>query len=221
MRHRHRRVPFEEVHADVEIEAPVGLRRHHAGIHPQVVVALVEQREIALRLPRDVFHRPVGQRGFIEEDELLFDAQRLVDPVPVVAVAVQLEQVRIVFGLRHHDQFEQVPARQRHVRQRLAAQRIIGQNQGAVAHFRRRSARPRRTVFSKTDLRPQRQMRFHVHRIHVAVFVERERKAPDRPFGIPEGEVVAEGLVVELDGHLALLSVEHEGSCPRSATRMA
>ncbi len=58
---RHRPVPFHEIHADIEIQRPVGLGRGNAGIHPEIIVALVDDAEIALRLPRDIFHGLIGQ----------------------------------------------------------------------------------------------------------------------------------------------------------------
>ena len=47
---------------------------------------LIQNAEIALRLTGDVFHRAVGQRGFIKEGEGVINAKRLVDPAPFVAI---------------------------------------------------------------------------------------------------------------------------------------
>ena len=91
---RHRPVPLMEVHADVEVERPVGLGGHHAGIAPQLAVALVDDDEIALGLAGDVFERLHRQGGGIAEGEGLVDAQRPVDPAPLVAVLVQREDAR-------------------------------------------------------------------------------------------------------------------------------
>ena len=200
MRQRHRRVPLEEIHADVEIERPVGLGGDDAGIHPQIAVALVEDAEVALALAGDVFHRPVRQRRQVAEDEMIVDAERPVDPVPLVAVAGQRKMLGIAFRLLGHQQFEQVPAGQRHVRQRLAAQRVFRQHQRAVAHLRDIVLVDVDQVFQHAALRP-RHMRLDVDRIHVAVFVEREGKAPDVLRRVFEGEVVAERLVAENDAH--------------------
>ncbi len=63
------------------------------------------------------------------------DAERPVDPAPAVAVARQREMLGIAQRLLLHQKFEQVPAGQRHVRQRLAAQRILRQHQRAVLHL--------------------------------------------------------------------------------------
>ena len=41
-------MPFEEVHANAEIQASVGLGRHQADISPLIVVTLVEQSKISL-----------------------------------------------------------------------------------------------------------------------------------------------------------------------------
>ena len=88
MRFWHRSVPFEKVHADVEVQRPVRLSRHHSGVHPQHVITLIQNRVIALGLTRDVFQRTTRQRGFIKEGELLINAHGLVDPVPLIAIAV-------------------------------------------------------------------------------------------------------------------------------------
>ena len=56
-------------------------------------------------------------------------------------------------------------------------------------------------------------MRLDVHRIHVAVFGKRQRKAPDRLRTVAKGEVVAEGLVrFECNAHLTFApsEVQHQ-----------
>ena len=52
-------------------------------------------------------------------------------------------------------------------------------------------------------------MGLHVHRIHVAVFVEGEGKAPDCRRAVAEGEIVAEGFLSEFDVHGVLLEIQH------------
>ena len=128
-------MPFEKVHADVKIKRPVSLGGHHAGVHPEVAFALIQNAEIALRLARDVLHRAVRQGGFVAKGKGIIDAQWPVDPMPAVAVLVQREQVRVVLGLCDHDQLKQVPPGQRHVRQGLAPQRIVSEHQSPVPHL--------------------------------------------------------------------------------------
>ena len=47
-------------------------------------------------------------------------------------------------------------------------------------------------------------MLFHIHGIHIAVFVERKREPFDGPIRVFERIIVAEGFFVELDGHLSI-----------------
>jgi hypothetical protein len=117
MRQRHRGVPFVKVHADVEIHRPVRLAGGDARIHPQRAVAFVLQRPVALGLAHDVFERAVGQRLSSRKVNVwsmpsgrLIQCQRL-------PFLVKAEPLRIVPRLGLHDQFQRVPARQRHVRQ--------------------------------------------------------------------------------------------------------
>ena len=125
MRHRNRCVPLEEVHADIKVQRPVRLCGHHACVHPQVAVALIQNAPVPLALAGDVFHRPVRQRGLIAKSEMLVDTQRLVNPVPLRTRAMQLKQIGVITRFVTHHQFEQVPTRQRHMRERLAAQGVF------------------------------------------------------------------------------------------------
>lgn len=111
MRHRHRRMPLGEIHAGVELDRPVRRAGDHPGIHPEVAVALVEQREIALHLAGDVLQRLAGQRVRIAKDEALAQVQRMVAPSPVVAVALELEPLRVVGGQVGHQHLKGVPGR--------------------------------------------------------------------------------------------------------------
>jgi hypothetical protein len=62
-------VPFLEGHPHVEIQRPVGLSGHHAGLGPQVSLALIHHDEVALRLARDVVERLARQGRGIAEGE--------------------------------------------------------------------------------------------------------------------------------------------------------
>ena len=190
-----------EVHADVEVERPVGLGRHHAGIAPQLVVALVDDDEIALGLAGDVFQGLHRQRGGITEGEGLVDAKGPVDPVPLVAVLFEREEIGIARRLVLHQQFQRVPLGGHHVRQRLVTQRIFLQHQRAVAHLGHVMLVDVDGVVIGVARRAGRNMGLHVHRIHVLVFVEREGEAADRLRRVLEGVVVAEGFVLEIDVH--------------------
>ena len=201
MGQRHRSVPFEEVHADIEIERPVRLGRDHACVHPEIAVTLVNDAEIALRLARDEFERFHREGGCVTEGEGLVDAERTVDPVPAVAVLGEREVLGVGGGLRLHEQFQRVPLGRHHVRQRLIAQWIFLEHECAVAHLRH-------IVFIDVDrivvgmaCGACGNMRFHVHRIHVLVFMKREWKPPDGLRAVSEGVVIAEGFVPEVDVH--------------------
>ena len=91
MRLWHRGVPFKKVHADVKIQGPIRLGRHHSCIHPQVIVPLIQDAKIPLGLSGDIFHRAIGQRGFIAECEPILNPQRFVNPMPLVAIAAERE----------------------------------------------------------------------------------------------------------------------------------
>ena len=84
-------MPFKEIHADIKVQRPIGLRGHHTGIHPQIAVALIQNAPITLALAGDVLHRSVGQGGLVTECEMLVYAQGLVDPVPLRAIAMQFK----------------------------------------------------------------------------------------------------------------------------------
>ncbi len=67
VRQRHRRVPLEEIHADVEIERPVGLGGDDAGVHPEIAVALVEDAEVAHEVHAQQITR---QFSYSENDQI-------------------------------------------------------------------------------------------------------------------------------------------------------
>ena len=150
--------------------------------------------------------------------EMLFDAQGLVDPVPLRAIAMQFKQVRVITGLVAHDQLQQIPTSQGHVRQRLAAQRVFLQDQRPVAHFSDVMLVHVKGVFEHRT-RAARRMRLHIDRIHVVVAVKRKGKARDGGGRVLEGEIVAKRLILEeiakfgfeIQAHLVLLSVQHKG----------
>ena len=190
-----------EVHADVEVERPVGLGRHHAGVAPQLIVTLVDDDEIALGLAGDEFQGLHRQRRGVTEGEGLVDPHRAVDPAPLVAVLLQREVLGVAFGLGFHEEFERIPLGGHHVRQRLVAQRIFLQHQRAVAHLGHVMLVDVDGVVIGVARRAGRNMGLHVHRIHVLVFVEREGEAADRLRRVLEGVVVAEGFVLEIDVH--------------------
>ncbi len=73
VRERHGTMPFLEGHPHVEIQGPVGLSRHHAGLGPQISLALIHHHEVALRLARDVVEGLARQGRRIAESELLID----------------------------------------------------------------------------------------------------------------------------------------------------
>ena len=51
-----------KVHTQIEVERPIGLRGDHPRIHPQRLLALIEQAPVSLRLARDIFQRFLWQR---------------------------------------------------------------------------------------------------------------------------------------------------------------
>ena len=108
--------------------------------------------------------------------------------------------LRVIARERRHDEFEHVPLRRHHVRQRLASQRIGVEHHRAVAHFGDVVLVDIEREFEDRALRARR-MRLDVHRIPVLVFDERKRKPPDVFGTVREREVVAEGLVFECQSH--------------------
>ena len=85
-----------ESHTDIKIKAPIGLCRDHTGVHPEILIPLVLQREITLRLARNIFHRTVWECAFIKKCEFLIDTQGPVDPMPRLSVFVKFEPLRII-----------------------------------------------------------------------------------------------------------------------------
>ena len=60
MPERNRSMPFMEGHAQIKLEGPIRLRGDHPAIDEKIVLALILQREITLRLSRDIFERRHG-----------------------------------------------------------------------------------------------------------------------------------------------------------------
>ena len=128
--------------------------------------------------------------------------------MPVVAVLGEREMFGIARRLLLHQKFQRVPLGGHHVGQRLAAQRVFLQHRGAVLHLGN-------IVLVHVDeafeggARRTLHMGLHVHRIHVAVFIEGEGKTPDGRRAVPEGEIVAEGFLFEFNVHGFLLEIQH------------
>ncbi len=107
-----------------------------------------------------------------------------------------------------HQELQRIPLRRHHVGQGLAAQRIFLQDRGTILHLGNIMLVHVDEAFEGGAGRAL-HMGFHVHRIHVAVFMEGEGEAPDRRRAVPEGEVVAEGFLSEFDVHGVLLEIQH------------
>src|SRR5258708_28992421 len=118
-------MPFHKVHSYIEIERPIGLRRHDSSIHPEIVVALVEQAVVALALTGNVFHGSVRQARQVTECESIVDAERPVDPSPTISLPMEFEMLRITARHFLHKQLEQIPSGDCHVRYRLTPQQIF------------------------------------------------------------------------------------------------
>ena len=202
VRERHRTVPLLEGHADVEIERPVGLCRDHAGLGPQVAVALIHDDPVSGRLARDEFERRLRQAVGVAEAESPVDLQRPVDPVPLVALPREREVLRVIPCEGFHDQFQAVPLGAHHVRQRLEAQRFGREHERAFAALGDVMLIDVDREFGHGAGRPG-QMRLEVHRVHVVILGKRQRKPADRGGTVAEREVAAKGLVgLELSAHL-------------------
>jgi hypothetical protein len=87
------------------------------------------------------------------------------------------------------------------VGQGLVSQRFRGEHDGPLVAFRDIVLVDVEGKFRDRTGR-SRQMRFDVHRIHIAVFGKGQRKSANRPRTIAIAEIVAEGLVqVEYGAH--------------------
>jgi hypothetical protein len=205
----HRAVPLHEAHAHVELQGPVGLGGDHAGVHVEVVVALVADGEVALGLAGDVLEGLAGQRSGVAEDEALLDAQGPVGPGPAAAEVVtflgQGEVLRVVGRQVFHQQLEGVPLGQHHVGQHLAAAGVALQGDGPVAAFGD-------VVLIHIEgpqihvARAAAHMGLDVDAVHVLVFREGEGKAQDGGVAVAVAVVAAEGFFgLEGDAHVGLL----------------
>lgn len=77
---------------------------------------------------------------------------------------------------------------------------ILGENLGAVLHLGDVVLVDVDEVFEHGAFRAW-HMRLDIDRIHVGVFVEREGKPPDEFRAVPEGEIVPECFLPEIDAH--------------------
>jgi hypothetical protein len=156
--------------------------------------ALIHHHEVALRLARDVVERLPRQGGGIAEGKQLIDLQWPIDPMPAISLLGKRKVRRVVLGERLHDQFQAVPLRTHHMRKGLISQRFRGQHDGPLAAL---GDIVLVDIEGKLDDRAgrSRQVRLDVHRVHIAVFCERQRKSPNRLRAVAIAEVVAKRFV--------------------------
>ena len=127
---------LEEAHPDVEAEAPVGGEGDHAGVDEELVVALVEERDVLLDLRGDVAQWFVGQGGGVAVAEVLFDVEDVVAPQPFVGSGrAELHLLRVRGVEFAHEGEHRIPRGGHHVGEYGVAGRIGGEGHRTLVEF--------------------------------------------------------------------------------------